>query len=41
VFVIILIRTGKRQCCGSGMISSRIRLNFIPDPGSYFKILKG
>jgi hypothetical protein len=25
------------QCCGSGMISSRIRLNFIPEPGSYYK----
>jgi hypothetical protein len=27
------------QCCGSGMISSRIWLNFIPDPGYGSRIL--
>jgi hypothetical protein len=33
----LLAKASPQQCCGAGMISSRIQLNFILDPGSYYK----
>jgi hypothetical protein len=35
------LKLPEHQCCGYGMISSRIRLNFIPDPGSHYIRKKG